>query len=584
MDAKTTFLGFFDQQLLRTRMCLPICLILSPAIVHGQVRSKKPDRAVYQPRIIAPILSAPIQFDNVPDSGQDEFAFREFSRVKTLSRESTTSGSYSAGSRQEPTQLVDTQLDDQAIQAGIPPLAELRPLSLGDIESALPISGERHGNSSIQQVGNSEIKLVPPKPVQTDFPDSSAAQIDISEPMIMESLSSLHDATCDGCDGCGDNDMWSCDSMCCDGIDCRCGRAWHSVVTDHFRSDRWFANAELMLMWRKGDRLPPLVTTGPTADIATAGRLGEPGTEILFGEERTLNDLRAGGRFTLGAWLDNRECQALVGRYWFAGRESTHFKTNQDETPVIARPFLNVTPPSSFEDALIIGFPAVRENGRISVNGSSDVMGADLSIHQFFYEKYGGTIDLVYGYQFMRLDEDLSISSSFDDPQAGTKLDVYDSFEAINEFHGAQVGFAARYRERCWSFNSLIKFGFGSLNRIAKRRGTRTATSIAGDTTVTNEGLLVNSNNSGKYSDRTFGWIPELDASIGYRIAPRLDATFGYHLIVMTDALRVSGTIDPDLAVNQSTLTPNDPARPSPDMRFGTFYLQGIHFGLQYGY
>jgi hypothetical protein len=584
MDAKTTFLGFFDQLLLFTRMCLPICLLLSPAIVHGQVRSKKPDRAVYQPRIIAPNLSAPIEFDDVRDSDQDGFAFREFNRVKTLSRESATPVSNSAGSQQEPTQLVDTQLDDQAVHAGIPPLAELRPLPLGDIESALPISDERHGNSSIQQVGNTEIKLIPPKPVQTDFPDSSAAQLDIGEPIIMESLSSLHDATCDGCDGCGDNDMWSCDSMCCDGIDCRCGRAWHSAVTDHFRSDRWFGNAELMLMWRKGDRLPPLITTGPTTDIATAGRLGEPGTEILFGEERTLNDLRAGGRFTLGAWLDNRECQALVGRYWFAGRESTHFKTNQDETPVIARPFLNVTPPSSFEDALIIAFPTERENGQISVNGSSDVMGADLSIHQFLYEKYGGTIDLVYGYQFMRLDEDLSISSSFDAPQTGAKLDVYDSFEAINEFHGAQIGFASRYRERCWSFNSLIKFGFGSLNRIAKRRGTTTATTIAGDTTVTNEGLLVNSNNSGKYSDRTFGWIPELDASIGYRIAPRLDATFGYHLIVMTDALRVSGTIDPDLAVNQSTITPNDPARPSPDMRFGTFYLQGIHFGLQYGY
>jgi hypothetical protein len=216
-------------------------------------------------------------------------------------------------------------------------------------------------------------------------------------------------------------------------------------------------------------------------------------------------------------------------------------------------------------------------------------MGADLSIHQFLYGKYGGTIDLVYGYQFMQLDEDLSISSGFTNLLSGSTtpvgaiVDVTDSFEAINEFHGAQIGFASRYREGCWSFNSLLKFGFGSLNRIAKRRGT-TSTTVGIDTTTINEGLLVNNNNSGRYSDRTFGWIPELDLSLGYRISSNLDATFGYHLIAMTDAVQVSGTIDPDLAVNTDTTPPTDPLRPSPEMRFGTFYLQGIHFGLQYGY
>lgn len=563
--------------LFRMRLYLPFCLLLSPALAQGQVRSKKPDRAVYQPRVITPVQIAELQ-----DSGQDEFAFSEFSRVKTVSRDD-------AGSSKNPIQLVDTELEDQALRAGIPPLSQLRPLPLDDIESAFPLGRQKQRDSGIQQVGNTEIKLIPPKPIQLTSPESSDHNHDISEPVVMESLSPLHDARYDGCDSCGSNDLWSCDSMGCDGIDCRSGRAWHALVADHFKTDRWFASAELMLMWRKGDRLPALVTTGPDTDISTAGRLDTTGTEILFGEQRTLNDLRAGGRFTLGAWLDNRECQGLVGRYWFAGRESTHYATNQNETPVIARPFLNLTPPSATQDNFVIAFPGARENGRISVSGSSDVMGADLSIHQFLYGKYGGTIDLVYGYQFMQLDEDLSISSGFTNLLSGSTtpvgaiVDVTDSFEAINEFHGAQIGFASRYREGCWSFNSLLKFGFGSLNRIAKRRGT-TSTTVGIDTTTINEGLLVNNNNSGRYSDRTFGWIPELDLSLGYRISSNLDATFGYHLIAMTDAVQVSGTIDPDLAVNTDTTPPTDPLRPSPEMRFGTFYLQGIHFGLQYGY
>lgn len=591
MDTKNSFLGFFHHQLLRKRMCLPLLLLLGTTAVQAQVRSKKPDRTVYQPRVIAPIQSDPVQFAGNGKSihSESEFAFREFSRVKTLSLGHSTPASNGSISDDSAGHLVETPLEDRAIQSGIPPLSQLQPLPLDDLDSALPLVNRHQSNSAIQQVGNTEIKLIPPKPVELESPEQPAPQDQITEVIEMEPLSSLHDATCDGCDGCGQNDIWSCDSMCCDGLNCNCGKAWHSSITDHFGPGRWFATAELMMMWRKGDRLPPLVTTGPDSDSSTAGQLGEPGTEILFGEERTLNDLRAGGRFTIGAWLDDRECQALVGRYWFAGRESTYFETDQNETPVITRPFFNVTPPSSAQDTLLIAFPALRENGRISVSGTSDVMGADISIHQFLYGKFGGTIDLVYGYQYMRLDEDLSISSTLTNLETGgtvpvgTIIDLNDSFEAINEFHGAQVGFASHYRERCWSFNSLIKFGFGSLNRIAKRSG-RTSTTVGSDTNVTNQGLLVNSNNSGRTSDRTFGWIPELDVSIGYRITPKLDATFGYHLVAMTDAVRVSGTIDPDLAVNSSTVTPNAPARPTPDMSFETFYIQGIHFGLQYGY
>jgi hypothetical protein len=51
----------------------------------------------------------------------------------------------------------------------------------------------------------------------------------------------------------------------------------------------------------------------------------------------------------------------------------------------------------------------------------------------------------------------------------------------------------------------------------------------------------------------------------------------------MTDALQLSGAIDPQLASN---LAPNPVGaqRPTPNFRYGTFYVQGIHFGLNYMY
>ncbi len=64
---------------------------------------------------------------------------------------------------------------------------------------------------------------------------------------------------------------------------------------------------------------------------------------------------------------------------------------------------------------------------------------ADISVRQFWYGRYGGTVDLLYGYQYMRMNEDLSISSistSLDDDFAplGSVLAISDSFDTKTSF------------------------------------------------------------------------------------------------------------------------------------------------------
>jgi hypothetical protein len=318
-----------------------------------------------------------------------------------------------------------------------------------------------------------------------------------------------------------------------------------------------------------------------------------------------LKDLTAGGRFTLGTWLDCQQCRSLVMRGWFAGEERYRFFADQGQFPVLARPFLNVSDGQDPEqDTLLIAFPQVTVDdpdnpggtitipapldGSVSVVGDSNVFGGDLSVRQFLYGKCGGTIDMLYGYQYMRLNESLGIASTsislVDSPSRplGSVLSVADSFKTRNEFHGGQIGMASRYREKCWSFNALFKLGFGSLRRRAKFAGS-TLTSIDGANAITPNGLLVRSTNSGATTDHTFAWVPELDLTVGWQQYPNFDVTFGYHIIAMTDALQVSGAIDPDLAVNLSE-PPMGQQRPAAILRYNTFYVQGIHFGLQYVY
>jgi hypothetical protein len=377
-----------------------------------------------------------------------------------------------------------------------------------------------------------------------------------------------------------------CDSM------SRCGVPWYRKWNNAslcWDADRLFGSVELLLMFRVGDRIPPLLTTtvDTTPDPDLAGQLGQADTRLLVGNDTILKDLRLGGRLTLGAWLDPQQCRSLVLRGWFAGDESFSFQANEAQVPVITRPFLNVSDSQvAAQDTQLIAFPN-RVSGRVDIRADSEVYGGDVSVRQFAYGRFGGTVDVLYGYQYMRLDEGLAIASnstSLDDSFAplGSVIAVADSFGTENEFHGGQLGLATRYREGCWSFNGLVKFGFGALRRRAELSGA-TFTSVGGANAVDPNGLLVRSTNAGTFHDDTFGWVPELNLSLGWHQFPRFDVTAGYHIIAMTDALQPSGAIDPTSAVNLSD-PPLGQQRPAAFFRYDTFYVQGINFGLQYVY
>ncbi len=536
--------------------------------VSAQVRTKKPDRGVYQsPSLDVESTEMEIA-DLVRERQPIEAPIRP--RIEAPSQVDRSESSAPDNPMRESSSPIDSFDQEDEASAAVP--APLRTVS-----------------QPLKTVGHDAVILVQPhRPgivVETESPGG------ISGDVIWDENNVIHDGTCDGCIDCdlGYGETFGCDSMGCDAIGCDVApwyRRWANTTLSR-NPDRWFASAELMLMFRKGDHLPPLVTTSndPNPDPDTAGEL--PGAPILAGGGKVLDDLRLGGRFTLGTWLDSRQCQSLVLRGWFAGEETYDFGTNQDQNAVIARPFFNVSDNQAAEqDTQLIAFPN-RANGSVNVHASSDVHGADVAIRQFWYGRFGGAVEVLYGYQYMRLDEDLSISSSSTSLDGnfaplGSVIAITDTFDAENEFHGGQLGLAFRYRERCWSFNGLVKAGFGSLSRRAIRNGS-TFTSNAGANATDPNGLLVRSTNSGELNDSTFGWIPELDLSLGWQRFPRFDVTVGYHIVAMTDALQVSGMIDPELAVNLS-VPPTGRQSPSATLQTETFYVQGIHFGLQYVY
>lgn len=552
-------------------VALPMLLVISAfaGTAAAQVRLKRPDRDVYRPPQIRrqDAGSNPTR-DGLVTAAVEDFQANRFKSSAQARTQATLQ-------KHATLQRVDHQV------VGLRPAPSRNETESGRTDP----SSEFAGAAAVGRAVTDEEQLQPLESPQV-APEDREGIVPYHGPEIAgswlsgDTYSYLDDGACDaigcdatGCDACGNAQRWS-------GI----GKDWANASIS-FNPSQWFGSIEVLLMFRNGDGLPPLVTSGPDSDADTAGQLGQVGTSVLFPSGTVLKDMTAGGRLMLGTWLDSRQCRSLTLRGWFAGEESYGFHLDGDTTPVIARPFFNISDAPPQQDTQLIAFPE-RADGFLDIRGDSNVHGGDIAVRQYWFGGLGGSVDVLYGYQYMRLDERLAISStsvSLDDDFApvGAVLSVADSFEAENDFHGGQLGIAARYRERCWSFDGLLKFGFGRLRREATRTGS-TLTSIDGANAFDDQGLLVRESNRGTVTDDTFGWIPELDLSLGWQRFPRFDVTCGYHLIVMTDALQVSGAIDRDLAVDLGD--PPAAPRPAPDLRFDTFYVQGIHFGLKYVY
>jgi hypothetical protein len=153
-----------------------------------------------------------------------------------------------------------------------------------------------------------------------------------------------------GASGCQDGGSAACNSLTGDGgkVCGPDGRVWVS--------------GEYLLWWIKGNRVPPLVTTGPgdPTQVPPPGAPGAAGTRALFGGDTLDRDPFSGGRFTAGYWLNCSQTVGLEAGYFFLGPRSDDFRTASTGAPgsaVIARPFFDVS--SGLPNSELIAFPGL---------------------------------------------------------------------------------------------------------------------------------------------------------------------------------------------------------------------------------
>ncbi len=349
---------------------------------------------------------------------------------------------------------------------------------------------------------------------------------------------------------------------------------------------RLWMRADYLNWWTKGDLAPVLATTSVEGtDPGDSGILGRNTTSVLYGGKETTTDGRAGGRFTVGYDLCSCGCWDIEANYLFLGRATSNFAVTSSETPIIARPFYDLT--VGAENALPVAHPDYL-SGSLQINSFTDFQGAEVLLRHILRQDSCKRLDFVFGYRFLRLDDSLAIRQYSEWTQTqgsipvGTTRTVQDDFDSSNQFHGGEIGLAYKEHVGRWSLDLLGKTAFGNTYSQVNVNGSTVTTTPSGGSSTYQGGLLAQEGtNIGTHERNSFTVIPEFGATLGFDLTCRLRATVGYSLIYWSDVCRAGNQIDRSL----SQLPPDAPSgaeRPKVTMQTHDFWAQGINVGLDY--
>jgi hypothetical protein len=365
--------------------------------------------------------------------------------------------------------------------------------------------------------------------------------------------------------GCGCN-QGTCLSDCCNDCDC-------SINSFRMEWLGWFT---------RGRNTPPLVTTSPGGTARTdAGVLGLADTTTLYGNNPIGTNLRNGLRLTLNHLFADGITTGTV-RFFGIEDGSATYAINSTNNPIIARPFFNTG--LGVQDSFLVAFPGVTAPGSVKVLSKNDLIGADAWLSRNWYNDGNNSIDVLGGYQFARLDDSLSISSTSTsiDPGAtvpvGSTISVSDSFRTKNEFHGGSLGLIGRSYRGVVTLEALGKIAVGNMHQSVIANGSSSLTTPGGPTTTTNSGLLVQSSNAGTLSRNMFAFVPELNVNLIYNVNQSWRLIGGYTFIYYNNVVLAGNQIDPNVAV------PFTGGSTSPAAKFqrSDYWVQGISLGADY--
>ncbi len=355
-----------------------------------------------------------------------------------------------------------------------------------------------------------------------------------------------------------------------------------------------------------------LATTATNPNLQNGvGAIADPGTVSLLGPESFSYHAASGARVTAGfapGWFIPFE----ISGFWLNPGSVTLLNVSSDGSataPVLSRPFQAPNLPSlnglGQQVVLTAGFPGLFAG---SINAT-----ADLSLWGFetnFLFNVGASdvvsLDLILGYRYADLSENLHIANTLQSVNAGTNIAfnsvnpaglppgftsvAADNFLTRNQFNGATVGVRPSLYLGQFSFLTDLKLSVGATRQTLNINGLSTLYSPDGSVQNASGGLLAVGSNSGITAQNAFTIIPEANFNVGFNLNRNIRFFATYNIFFWSQVVRPGDQLNTRVDSRQvPTDFGFDPsAQPANPLRssFATtnFWGQGLSVGLEIGF
>jgi hypothetical protein len=358
----------------------------------------------------------------------------------------------------------------------------------------------------------------------------------------------------------------------------------------------FWASADYLLWFVKsGPVNGPLVTAGSPAD-PVPGALGQPGTQVLFGNSLNYNPL-SGARFNVGVGLTSRI--GLEAGYFLLERGAVGYTAASDAAgPPSARPYFDTF--LGIPNAAVSSLPGVFA-GSTTIASHSRLQGYEVNLAGNITQTGRLRLDALAGFRALDLNEDLSIQDTMLPPgsanlnfgnvnvPAGSIATDYDKFRATNHFFGGQAGARMLWFWGNFSVGMTAKVALGATQQLATIDGASAVLAPGAAPSLLPGGLLAQTSNIGRFYRDEFTVVPEAQFNLGWQVRPWMRLSVGYTFIYWSNVLRPGAQIDRNIngaliPTGQSFGLGNTAGPPLFSFHGSDFWAQGISFGALFSY
>jgi hypothetical protein len=248
-----------------------------------------------------------------------------------------------------------------------------------------------------------------------------------------------------------------------------------------------------------------------------------------------------------------------------------------------------------------LAYPGFQTTGGIIDTGGSTVdlngsfaLDSDLEIHSagalmksvlWVLPDAGWRMYFLGGYRFFWLSDDLDMTSTIEPVgvlfASGSQLQVFDSFDTENQFHGGELGLQTELASGPWSVGIITKVALGNNHQDLQIEGETRAIGT-GSPAISAGGLFAQPSNIGRFSQDRFAVLPEASVTLGYQITRCVRLTAGYNFLYLNHVLRAAEQIDRSINTTQfdnGTLVGD--ARPARTVNENEFWMHGVSTGIE---